>query len=83
MTTVSDMFPKHVVASVTSVGGLAGAITGFAFPILIGRLLDSFKAVHNVTGGYAVLFTVCSGMYLLAFVVNHLCAPRFDPLREV
>ena len=80
MTTVSDMFPKHVVASVTAIGGLAGAITGIAFPILIGRLLDSFTAAHNVTGGYALLFAACSGMYLVAFAVHHLCAPSFEQL---
>lgn len=79
-TTVSDMFPKRAVASVTGIGGLAGATAGMAFPILTGRLLDAFKASGNVTAGYAILFAVCSCLYLVAFVVHHLCAPRFEPV---
>jgi ACS family hexuronate transporter-like MFS transporter len=76
-TTVSDMFPKRVVASVTGIGGLAGATAGMAFPILTGGLLDAFKADGNVTAGYALLFAVCSCVYLVAFAVHHVCAPRF------
>jgi ACS family hexuronate transporter-like MFS transporter len=79
-TTVSDMFPKHAVASVTGIGGLAGATAGMAFPILTGKLLDSFKAAGNVTSGYAVLFGACSGLYLVAFAIHHWCAPRFETL---
>ncbi len=79
-TTVSDMFPNRAVASVTGIGGLAGATAGMAFPILTGRLLDGFKAGGNVTAGYAVLFGICSCLYLGAFVVHHLCAPRFEPV---
>lgn len=78
-TTVSDMFPKRAVASVTGIGGLAGATAGMAFPILTGGLLDSFKAKGDVTGGYAVLFAICSCLYLFAFAVHHLCAPKFEP----
>jgi ACS family hexuronate transporter-like MFS transporter len=79
-TTVSDMFPKRAIASVTGIGGLAGATAGMAFPILTGRLLDTFKASGNVTAGYALLFGACSCLYLVAFVVHHLCAPRFEPM---
>lgn len=79
-TTVSDMFPKRAVASVIGIGSFAGATAGMVFPILTGRLLDAFKAQGNVTGGYAVLFAICSCLYLFAFVVHHLCVPRFEPL---
>ncbi len=78
-TTVSDMFPKRAVASVTGIGGMAGAIGGIMFPILTGKLLDVFKASDNVTGGYAILFSICAFMYLVAFAFNHLLAPRFEP----
>jgi hypothetical protein len=30
--------------------------------------------------GYAVLFVICAFAYLVAFALNHLCAPRFDEL---
>ena len=78
-TTVSDMFPKRAVASVIGIGGMAGALGGIIFPIVTGKLLDLFKASGNVTAGYAVLFSVCAFVYLVAFAANHVLAPRFEP----
>jgi ACS family hexuronate transporter-like MFS transporter len=79
-TTVSDMFPHPAVASVVGLGGMAGSAGGFIFPIITGKLLDHFGRLHNVTAGYGILFGICSVSYVLAFVLNHLCAPRFEPL---
>lgn len=77
-TTVSDMFPKKAVASVVGIGGMAGSAGGFIFPILTGWMLDHFKKVSNVTTGYAILFGICAFMYLIAFGLNHLCAPKYE-----
>lgn len=77
-TTVSDMFPKRAVASVTGLGGLAGAFCGIFFPIYCGKILDKFTAAGNVTGGYAILFSICAFAYLVTFVIHHLLAPRFE-----
>ena len=77
-TTASDIFPKRAVASVVGLGGMAGSGLGFAFPILAGKLLDRFTAENNVSGGYALLFSICAGAYLLAFVLQHLLAPKFE-----
>ena len=81
-TTVSDMFPKSAVASVIGLGGMAGSLGGMWFPKLTGRLLDTFKAAHNIKGGYAILFAICASAYLVAFGVNHLLAPRYEPIQE-
>lgn len=78
-TTVSDMFPKRAVASITGIGGMAGAGGGMLFPVLTGKLLDVFKASGNVTGGYTVMFTICAFIYLVAFAIHHFLAPRFEP----
>ncbi len=80
-TTVSDMFPKSAVASVVGMGGLAGAVGGFIFPVVTGALLDHFKAHGHVTAGYGILFGVCALAYLFTFVLNHLLAPRFEPMQ--
>lgn len=80
-TTVSDMFPKAAVASVIGIGGMAGSAGGLVFPFLTGLMLDRFEAVHNATAGYALLFGICGCMYVVAFALHHLCAPRFEPLR--
>ena len=80
-TTVSDMFPKKAVASVTGLGGMAGSLGGMLFPILTGIMLDHYKAAGNVTAGYNILFGICACAYLVAFAVNHAFAPRFEPIR--
>jgi ACS family hexuronate transporter-like MFS transporter len=83
-TSVSDMFPKRAVASVVGIGGMAGSIGGILFPIYSGVLLDRFQASGNITAGYAFLFAICGLAYLIAFGLNHLLAPKFEPvaLRE-
>jgi ACS family hexuronate transporter-like MFS transporter len=74
------MFPQAVVASVVGWGSMVGAGMSALFPLLTGRLLDLYKAAGNVTGGYNVLFGLCSAAYLVAFLLNHLCAPSFTPI---
>jgi len=76
-TTVSDMFPKDAIASVTGIGGMAGAGVGMLFPFLTGKLLDAFKASGDITGGYTILFTICAFAYVVTFIIHHLLAPKF------
>ena len=75
------MFPKAAVASVVGIGGMAGSAGGILFPILTGRMLDHFSAQNSITAGYAIVFAICGCMYLLAFTLNHLFAPRFEPIQ--
>ena len=77
-TTVSDMFPKKAIASIIGIGGMAGAVSGVYFPIYCGQMLDKFKAAGNITAGYSILFGICASAYVIAFVVNHLLAPKFE-----
>ncbi len=72
------MFPKHAVASVVGIGGMAGAFGGAAFPIISGWILDTAKASGSVTAGYATLFSICAFMYLFTFVIHHFLAPKFE-----
>lgn len=71
-TMASDMFPKEAVSSVAGIAGMAGAVGGMLFPVLIGYILDSYKATGNVAGGYHVIFTICGSTYLLACMIIHL-----------
>jgi ACS family hexuronate transporter-like MFS transporter len=43
--------------------------------------IDKFQATGNVTAGYSILFVICAFAYLMAFALNHLCAPKFEPAR--
>jgi len=74
-TTVSDMFPKRAVASLTGVGSTAGSLGGMMFPIITGKLLDRFGNT-----GYSIVFGFASAAYLVAFALNHWLAPKFKPV---
>ncbi len=67
----SDLFPKQAVSSVVGIGGMAGAVGGILFPILIGSLLDNYKAAGNLAGGYNIIFTICGCTYLVAWLIIH------------
>ena len=75
-TTVSDMFPKKTVASVTGIGGMAGATGGILIAYLAGRLFDHYKALGHIQIGYYIMFIICGLAYLLAWLLMHLLAPR-------
>jgi ACS family hexuronate transporter-like MFS transporter len=75
-TTASDMFPRKAVASVTGIGGMAGAVGGILIAKLAGALLDHYKALGNINTGYFVMFLVCGSAYLIAWVIFNLLAPK-------
>ena len=75
-TTVSDMFPRRTVASVTGMGGMAGALGGMLIAKLAGSLFDHFKAQGNLETGYYIMFLICGSAYLLAWLLMHLLVPR-------
>jgi MFS transporter, ACS family, aldohexuronate transporter len=72
-TTVSDMFPRQAVASVTGIGGFGGAISAMLFQRATGYVLD---ATH---GNYAIVFGACGLAYVSALLLFHLLAPRMEP----
>lgn len=75
-TIVSDMFPKKTVASVTGMGGMAGALGGILIAALAGKLFDHYKAAGNIDTGYYIMFIICGCAYLLAWVLMHVLAPK-------
>jgi len=77
-TTASDMFPKKAVSSIVGIGGMAGAVGGILFPMLVGQLLDVYKASGNINGGYNILFLICGCAYLLAWGIMHLFCPKME-----
>jgi ACS family hexuronate transporter-like MFS transporter len=75
-TTASDMFPKESVSSVVGIGGMAGAVGGILFPMLVGYLLDMYKASGNLVGGYNLIFTLCGTLYLIAWIIIHVLTKK-------
>ena len=68
-TTVSDMFPKKLVASVIGIGGMAGAIGGMAVAKVAGLLFDHYKNLGHIEIGYYILFMYCGLGYLIAWLL--------------
>ncbi len=75
-TTVSDLFPKKTIASVTGIGGMAGALGGVVIATIGPRLFDYYKALGSIQTGYYILFLYCGCAYLLAWLVMHLLVPK-------
>jgi ACS family hexuronate transporter-like MFS transporter len=77
-TTVSDMFPKRAVASVTGIGGMAGAVGGILIAKAAGSLLAHYTTLGRIEVGYGFMFMICGTAYIVAWVLMHLLVPKFQ-----
>ena len=81
-TSISDMFPKHAVATVAGLGGTAGAIGAVALLKFTSWLFARAEAQHADTSHvYPVLFVIAGTTYLAALLGFHLLAPRMEPVQ--
>ena len=74
-TLASDMFPRSVVASISGIGGFAGAMGGVLFQRLTGRILDANG------NDYTPIFVVCGLAYVTAWTIIQVLAPKLEPAR--
>ena len=80
-TTVSDMFPKRAVASVTGIGGMAGGLGGILLSALVQkRMFVYYESIGQLDKAYFIMFLICGGAYLLAWVLMYLLAPRMKQI---
>lgn len=77
-TTVSDMFPKKAVGSVTGIGAAAGGLGGALVQLLAGSLNTYFPKQ-----AYLILFIVCGLVYLLAWLIMKSLVPRHKPITDL
>lgn len=82
-TTVSDMFPKHAVASVVGIGGMAGGMGGVVVSKIGGWLFDYYGAQGQISTGYAIMFSFCAVAYLIAWSLMKLLVPRYRPIQDL
>jgi ACS family hexuronate transporter-like MFS transporter len=73
-TLASDLFPKAAVASVTGIGGMAGAIAGAGFQLVAGYVAKSHP-------NCAPLFIVAGLAYISALVVIQILSPKLAPAK--
>ncbi|MEI9945725.1 MAG: MFS transporter [Chitinophagaceae bacterium] len=76
-TTVSDMFPKRATGSVIGLGGLIGGVGGILLTLLVQkRMFIYYESIGKIKTGYFIMFLICGGAYLLAWVIMHYLVPR-------
>ena len=81
-TTVSDMFPKKATGSVTGIGGMAGALGGILLSALVQKnMFVYYRSINKIEVAYYIMFAVCAGAYLLAWVIMHLLVPKMAPAK--
>ena len=80
-TTVSDMFPKKAVGTVTGIGAMAGGLGGVAVQKLAGFLTDAF--VRTPQTAYLIMFIVCAVSYLVAWAVLKALVPRESVITDL
>ena len=82
-TTVTDMFPKKAVASVTGIGGFAGAVGGICISQSAGLLLKHFAALGKIEIGYGFLFIFCGIAYVVAWIIMHFLVPKLKRVEDL
>ncbi|MFC6221647.1 MFS transporter [Hymenobacter artigasi] len=81
-TTVSDMFPKRAVGSVTGIGGMAGGLGGIALTALVQkRMFVHFESIGQIDKAYYIMFFICGAAYLLAWVLMFTLVPKMEPIK--
>jgi ACS family hexuronate transporter-like MFS transporter len=77
-TTVSDMFPKKAVGSVTGIGAAAGGMGGVIVQLVAGWLTDMFP-LH----AYMIMFVICGLSYLVAWGLMKAFVPRHRVITDL
>jgi ACS family hexuronate transporter-like MFS transporter len=82
-TTVSDMFPKHTVGSVTGIGGMFGAIGGILLSLLVQKnLFVHYRAINQIETAYYIMFAWCAISYILAWLIMHMLVPKVNVIED-
>lgn len=76
-TTVSDMFPKKAVGSVTGIGGMFGGLGGIVFTLFVQKdLFVHYRSIGDIETAYYIMFIICGSAYLLAWTLMHFLIPK-------
>ncbi len=85
--TVSDMFPKSTIASVTGMGAMAGGLGAFLINISAGKLFTyaeslgtqfTFVGFGGKSAGYMIVFCCCAVAYLIAWALMKSLVPHYQ-----
>jgi ACS family hexuronate transporter-like MFS transporter len=78
-TTVSDMFPKKATGSVVGIGGMAGGLGGILLTWAVQKnMFVYYRSINQIETAYYIMFSICAGAYLLAWLIMHLLVPKMN-----
>lgn len=81
-TTVSDMFPKKAIGSVTGIGGMFGSLGGIFLSLFVQKnLFVYYRSIGEIETAYYIMFFICGGAYLLAWLIMHLLTPKMEQVK--
>ena len=85
--TVGDMFPKSMIATITGIGGMAGGVGSFGIQMGAGRLFDyaeesqmAFMGYTGIEAGYMIAFSFCAVAYLVSWMAMKAFVPKYKPI---
>lgn len=89
-TTVSDMFPKYAVGTITGIGGMAGGLGSYLINQSSGFLFDyatntnlKFAGFEGIESGYFIIFIVCAFAYLIGWSIMKALVPEYKLIKEM
>ena len=85
--TVGDMFPKSMIATITGIGGMAGGVGSFCIQLGAGQLFDyaeqsnmNFMGYAGIEAGYMIAFSFCAVAYLASWMAMKAFVPKYKPI---
>ncbi len=87
--TVSDMFPKSAVATITGIGAAAGGLGSMLINKGSGMLFTyaeaqgeafTFMGFDGKPAGYMIIFCICAVAYVIGWVVMKALVPKYKPV---
>ncbi|WP_298649853.1 MFS transporter [uncultured Proteiniphilum sp.] len=88
--TVSDMFPKHGVATITGIGGMAGGVGSLLINQSSGILFDhtanthmKFMGFEGIESGYFIVFCICAFAYLIGWTIMKSLVPKYQLITDM
>jgi ACS family hexuronate transporter-like MFS transporter len=89
-TTVSDMFPKYAVGTITGIGGMAGGLGSYLINQGSGILFDftantnlKFMGFEGIESGYFIIFMICAFAYLIGWSIMKTLVPKYQLITEM
>jgi ACS family hexuronate transporter-like MFS transporter len=86
--TVSDMFPKSAIATVTGIAGMAAGMSSMIMQLFAGNLFVyaeetnlQFMGFEGKPAGYFIVFCVCAVAYLVGWSCMKILVPKYKVIK--